>query len=62
MKQKRIRNSRYKDFTKQQLLDLGVEVYLDNVPTSSIPTEGLKLFYYDYKTIRIEQWSKREKT
>lgn len=55
--QKKIRNDRYKVFTKQWLIDHNVEIRLDGVATSSIPTKALKMFFYDYKTIEIQQFS-----
>ena len=60
--QKKIRNKRYKDFTKQILLDNNVEIYLDYVPTSTIRTDALNLFYNDYKQMYIKQYSKKYKT
>lgn len=59
MYQKKIKNKRYKDFTKQLLIDNHVEVYLDYVPTSKIPSDVLRMFYDNYKFIKIKQYSKK---
>lgn len=61
MRQKFIKNSRYQPFTKQWLLDINVDVLLDGVSTKEIPTDVLRMFYYDYKTIEIRQWSNKFK-
>lgn len=59
--QKRIRNPRYMPLTRQYLIDLGVDIILDGVSTKDIDTEALKLFWYDYKTLQVVQWSDRHK-
>ena len=61
MYQKRVKNPRYKPLTRQYLIDLGVDIILDGVHTKDIDTETLKLFYYDYKTLKVIQWSNRYK-
>lgn len=61
MYQKKTKNPRYKPFTKQQLLDLGVDLVLDNIPTRDISTLGLQLFFDNYKTLEVKQYSKRLK-
>ena len=61
MYQKRVKNPRYKPLTRQYLIDLGVDIILDGVSTKDLDTETLKLFYYDYKTLRVVQWSTKYK-
>lgn len=57
MLQRKVRNERYKPFTKQWLLDQGIDVILDGVSTKDIPLRSLQLFYYDYKTLEVRQYS-----
>ena len=61
MRQKLVRNDRYKTFTKEWLLSIGVDVVIDGVSTREIPTNALKLFYYDYKTLVVRQYSNKFK-
>lgn len=50
-----MRNKRYKDFTKQWLIDNGVEVFIDGVDTTHIPTDQLS---DNYKTFEIYQYKR----
>ena len=59
MRQKLVRNDRYQPLTKVWLKSLGVDVVIDGVSTYNIPTKALKLFYYDYKTLEVRQWSNK---
>ena len=59
MRQKLVRNERYQPLTKDWLKSLGVDVVIDGVSTYNIPTKALKLFYYDYKTLEVRQWSNK---
>lgn len=59
MRQKLVRNERYQPLTKVWLKSLGVDVVIDGVSTYNIPTKALKLFYYDYKTLEVRQWSNK---
>lgn len=59
--QKKIKNERYKTFTKQWLLDLGVDLILDGVSTKDMSTLGLRMFFNDYKTLEIRQYSNKFK-
>lgn len=59
--QKRIKNPRYKTFTKQWLLDIGVDVLLDGMSTRKMSTLGLRMFFDDYKTLEVRQWSNKFK-
>ena len=61
MRQKLVRNERYQPLTKDWLKSLGVDVVIDGVSTYNIPTKALKLFYYDYKTLEIRQYSRKFK-
>ena len=61
MKQKRIRNDRYKTFTKEWLLSIGVDVVIDGVSTREIPSNVLRAFYYDYETLEVRQYSNKFK-
>lgn len=61
MKQKRIRNDRYKVFTKEWLLSIGVDVVIDGVSTKDIPSKVLRAFYYEYETLEIRQYSNKFK-
>ena len=59
--QKRVRNLRYKPFYKQWLLDNGVEVYLDYVPTSTLSCDSLQKYWNDYVYCKIVQNGKERK-
>ena len=59
MRQKLVKNERYQPLTKDWLKSLGVDVVIDGVSTYNIPTKALKLFYYDYKTLEVRQWSNK---
>ena len=61
MKQKRIRNDRYKVFTKEWLLSIGVDVVIDGVSTREIPSNVLRAFYYEYENLVVRQYSNRYK-
>ena len=61
MKQKRIRNDRYKVFTKEWLLSIGVDVVIDGVSTRNIPSNVLRAFYYEYENLEIRQYSNKFK-
>lgn len=61
MRQKLEKNERYQPLTKDWLKSLGVDVVIDGVSTYNIPTKALKLFYYDYKTLEIRQYSRKFK-
>lgn len=61
MRQKLEKNDRYQPFTKAWLISLGVDVVIDGVSTRGIPTKALKMFYYDYETLEIRQWSNKFK-
>ena len=61
MRQKLVKNERYQPLTKDWLKSLGVDVVIDGVSTYNIPTKALKLFYYDYKTLEIRQYSNKFK-
>ena len=61
MKQKRIRNDRYKVFTKEWLLSIGVDVVIDGVSTRGIPSKVLRAFYYEYETLEVRQYSNKFK-
>lgn len=61
MKQKRIRNDRYKPLTKEWLLSIGVDVVIDGVSTREIPSNVLRAFYYDYETLEVRQYSNKFK-
>ena len=57
--QKKIKNPRYKTLTKAWLKELNVDVIIDGVSTKDIDTLGLRMFFYDYKTLEVRQWSTR---
>ena len=59
MRQKLVRNDRYKALTKDWLISIGVDVIIDGVSTREIPTKALKLFYYNYKTLTVRQYSNK---
>ena len=61
MRQKLAKNDRYQPLTKDWLKSLGVDVVIDGVSTYNIPTKALKMFYYDYKTLEIRQYSNKFK-
>ena len=61
MKQKLIRNDRYKVFTKDWLLSIGVDIVIDGVSTKDIPSNVLRAFYYEYETLEVRQYSNRYK-
>lgn len=61
MRQKLVKNNRYQPFTKEWLKSIGVDVIIDGVSTYNIPTQALKMFYYDYKTLVIRQYSRKFK-
>lgn len=61
MYQKKTKNDRYKPFTRQQLMDLGVDLVIDGVSTREIDSGALQLFFNDYKTLEVKQYSKRAK-
>lgn len=62
MYQKKTKNNRYKPFTRQQLMDLGVDLVLDGVSTREIDSGALRLFFNDYKTLEVKQYSRKFKT
>lgn len=57
--QKKIKNPRYKALTKAWLKDINIDVIIDGVSTKDIDTLGLRMFFYDYKTLEVRQWSTR---
>ena len=61
MYQKLIKNDRYKAFTKEWLLSIGVDVVIDGVSTREIPSNVLRAFYYEYETLEIRQYSNKFK-
>ena len=61
MKQKLIKNDRYKPLTKEWLLSTGVDVVIDGVSTRGIPSKVLRAFYYDYETLEVRQYSNKFK-
>ena len=61
MYQKKVRNDRYKVFTKEWLLSIGVDIVIDGVSTREIPSNVLRAFYYEYETLEIRQYSNRYK-
>ena len=61
MYQKKVRNDRYKVFTKEWLLSIGVDVVIDGVSTKEIPSNVLRAFYYEYENLEIRQYSNRFK-
>lgn len=61
MRQKLEKNDRYQPLTKEWLKSLGVDVVIDGISTFNIPTKALKMFYYDYKTLEVRQYSTKFK-
>ena len=61
MYQKKVRNDRYKTFTKEWLLSIGVDIVIDGVSTKTIPSNVLRAFYYEYETLEIRQYSNKFK-
>ena len=61
MYQKKVRNNRYKTFTKEWLLSIGVDIVIDGVSTKEIPSNVLRAFYYEYETLEIRQYSNKFK-
>lgn len=59
--QKKIKNPRYKALTKDWLKKLNIDVIIDGVSTKDIDSLGLKMFFYDYKTLEVRQWSTKYK-
>lgn len=61
MRQKLEKNDRYQPLTKDWLKSLGVDILIDGVSTREIPTLALKMFYHDYETLEVRQWSNKFK-
>ena len=61
MKQKLIKNDRYKALTKEWLLSIGVDVVIDGISTRGIPSNVLRAFYYEYENLEIRQYSNKYK-
>lgn len=61
MRQKREINDRYQDFTKKWLISVGVDLIIDGVSTRDISTTALKMFYDNYQTLEVRQYSKKFK-
>ena len=61
MRQKLIKNDRYKALTKEWLLSIGVDIVIDGVSTREIPSKVLRAFYYEYETLEIRQYSNKFK-
>ena len=53
MYQKLVKNDRYKVFTKEWLLSIGVDIVIDGVSTKEIPSKALRAFYYEYENLEI---------
>ena len=61
MRQKLVRNDRYKTLTKDWLLSIGVDVVIDGISTRGIPSNVLRAFYYEYENLEIRQYSSKFK-
>ena len=61
MRQKLVRNDRYKTLTKEWLLSIGVDIVIDGVSTKTIPSNVLRAFYYEYENLEIRQYSNKYK-
>ena len=61
MRQKLIKNDRYKVFTTEWLLSIGVDIVIDGFSTRGIPSNVLRAFYYEYETLEIRQYSNKYK-
>lgn len=55
------RKERYKVFTRQELIDNNVEVFVDGIATSRMSPEHLRKYYMNYKTLEIYQWTDKYK-
>lgn len=61
MRQKREINARYRELTKDWLIKVGVDLIIDGVSTKDISTDTLKLFYDNYQTLEVRQYSRKFK-
>lgn len=59
MRQKLVKNDRYQPLTKDWLKSIGVDILIDGVSTRTIPSKVLRMFFDDYKTLEVRQWSNK---